>query len=60
MEQILLTYGFPKETATAIMMLDKNIKEQVHSPAGNTDFFDIVAVVFSREYFRPVPVLNLP
>ena len=26
MEQILLAYGLPKETATAIMMLNKNTK----------------------------------
>ena len=41
MEQILLAYGLPKETVAAIMMLYKNTK--VHSPDGDTDYFDIVA-----------------
>ena len=35
MEQILLTYGLPKETITAIMMLYKNTKVKVHSLDGN-------------------------
>ena len=39
MEQILLAYGLPKETA--IMMLYKNTKVKVCSPDGNTDSFDI-------------------
>ena len=43
MEQILLAYGLPKETVTAIMMLYKNKKVKVHSPDGHTDFFNIVA-----------------
>ena len=41
-EQILLTYGLFKETVTAIMILYKNAKTKVHSPDGDTDFFDIV------------------
>ena len=45
MEQILLTYGLPKETVAAIMMPYKNMKVTVCSPDGNTDFFDIVASV---------------
>ena len=42
MEQILLAYGLPKETVTAITMLYKNMKVKVHSPYGDTDYFDIV------------------
>ena len=45
MEQILLTYDLPKETATAIKMLNKNMKVIVHSSDGDTDYFDIVAGV---------------
>ena len=41
MEQILLAYGLPKETATAIMMLYKNMEAMVHSPDGKTDFYEI-------------------
>ena len=41
MNQILLTYGLPKETFAAIMMLYKNTKVKVHSREGNTNFFDI-------------------
>ena len=47
-EQILLAYGLPKETVTAIMMLYKNTKVKLHSPDGDTDFFDIVAGVLQR------------
>ena len=37
-------YGFPKETFTVIMMLYKSMKAMVHSPDGDSDFFNIVAV----------------
>ena len=37
MEQILLAYGLPKETVTAIMMLYKNTKVKVRSPDEDTD-----------------------
>ena len=43
MKEILLTYGQPKETVTAIMMLYKNGKVKARSPDGDTDYFDIVA-----------------
>ena len=49
MEQILLAYGLPKETAAAIMMLYRNTKVKVRSPDWDTDYFDIVAGVFQRE-----------
>ena len=53
MEQILLVYGLPKETVTAIMMLYKNMKVKVHSLDGDTDFFDIVAGVLQRDTLAP-------
>ena len=40
MEQILLVYGLPKETVTAIMILYKNTKVKFRSLDGNTDYFD--------------------
>ena len=49
MEQILLTYGLPKETVTAIMMLYKNTKAKVHSLDGDTDYFNIVAGVLQGD-----------
>ena len=51
MEQILLTYGLPKETVAAIMMLYRNTKVEVRSPEGDTDYSDIVAGVLQRDTF---------
>ena len=45
MEQILLAYGIPKETVSAITILYRNTKMKVCSPDGDTDYFDIVAGV---------------
>ena len=45
MEQIILSYGLPKETVAAIMMLYRNTKVKVRSPDGDTDYFGIVAGV---------------
>ena len=45
MEQILVSYGLPKETVAAVMMLYRNTKVKVRSPDGDTDNFDIVAGV---------------
>ena len=45
MEQILLAYGLPIETVSAIMMLYRNMKIKVRSSDGDTDYFDIVAGV---------------
>ena len=53
MEQILLAYGLPKETVTAIMMLYKNTKVKVHSLDGDTDYFDIVAGVLQGDTLAP-------
>ena len=53
MEQILLAYGLPKETAAAIIMLYKNIKVKVHSLDGDTDYFNIVAGVLQGDTLAP-------
>ena len=45
MEQILLAYGIPKETVAAITILYRNTKVKVRSPDGDTEYFDIVAVL---------------
>ena len=49
MEQILQAYGLPKETVAAIMILYRNIKVKVHSPDGDTEYFDIVAGVLQGD-----------
>ena len=51
MEQILLAYGLPKETA--IMILSRNTKVKVCSLDGNTDYFDIVAGVLQGDTLAP-------
>ena len=53
MKQILLTYGQPKETVAAIMILYRNIKVKVCSPDGDTDNFNIVAGVLQRSTLAP-------
>ena len=53
MEQILLTYGLPKETVAAIMMVYRNTKVKVHSPDGDTDYFDIVAGILQGDTLPP-------
>ena len=53
MEQILLAYGLPKETITAIMMLYRNTKVKVCSPDGDTDYFNIVAGVLQGDILAP-------
>ena len=49
MEQILLVHGLLNETVAAIMMLYSNTKVKVHSPGGDTDYFDIVAGVLKGD-----------
>ena len=49
MEQMLLTYGLPKETVAAIMMLHKNTKVKVHCLDSDTDYFDIVSGVLQGD-----------
>ena len=53
MEQSLLAYGLPEETVAAIMMLYRNTKVKVHSPDGDTDYFDIVAGVLQGDTLAP-------
>ena len=53
MEQILLTYGIPKETIAAIMILYRNTKVKVRSPDGDTEYFDIVAGVLQGDTLTP-------
>ena len=52
-EQILLAYGFPKEIFMAIMILYKDMKNIVHSPDGDTDYFDIVTIVLKGDALAP-------
>ena len=49
MEQILLTYGLPKDIVAAIMMFYRNTKVKVRSLDGDTDYFDIVADVLQGD-----------
>ena len=53
MEEILLAYGIPKETVTAIMMLYKNTQSMVRSPDGDTSFFDVTAGVLQGDTLAP-------
>ena len=53
MERILLAYGFPKETITAMIMLYKNTKVKVCSLDGDTDYFNIVAGVLQGDTLAP-------
>ena len=53
MEQILFAYGLPKETVTAMMILNRNTKVKVHSSDGDTDNLDIVAGVLQGDTLAP-------
>ena len=53
MEQILLEYGLPKETVAAITILNRDTKVKVHSPDGDTEYFDIVAGVLQGDTLAP-------
>ena len=53
MEKILLADGLPKENVAPIMMLHGNTKVKVHSPDGDTDYFDIVAGVLQGDTLAP-------
>ena len=52
-KQIFLAYGLPKETVTAVIIIDKNTKVKVRSPDGDIDFFDIVAGVLQGDTLAP-------
>ena len=51
MEQILLTYGLPKETVATIIMVYKNMKVKVFSPDGDSYFFNIVTDLMKENSF---------
>ena len=53
MEQILLVYVLLKETVAATMIHYRNTKVKVHSPDGDTDYFDIVAGVLQGDTLAP-------
>ena len=53
MEQILLAYSLSKTTFVAIMTLYRNTEVKVHSPDGDTDYFDIVADVLQGDTLAP-------
>ena len=53
MRKILLAYGIPEETVSAIMMLYKNTKSLVRSPDGDTAFFEILAGVLQGDTLAP-------
>ena len=53
MEQILLAYGLPKDTVTAIRRLYKNTYTVVHLPSSDSNFFDIIAGVLQGDTLAP-------
>ena len=53
MEQILLTYGLPKETVAAITILYRNTKVKVRLPDGDTEYFNIIAGVQQGDTLSP-------
>ena len=53
MGKILLAYGLPKETVAVIMILYRNTKVKVHSPDGDTEYFNIVAGVLQGDTLAP-------
>ena len=53
MEQILLAYGIPRETVTAITILYRNTKVKVCSLDGDTEYFDIVAGILQGDMLTP-------
>ena len=52
-------YGLPEETVAAITILYGNTKMKVRSPDGDTEYFDIVAGVTTREQANPIPLYHL-
>jgi len=53
MENIIIAYGIPAETVSAIMMLYENTRSLVRSPDGDTDFFDIKTGVLLSNTLEP-------
>ena len=60
MEQIVLTYGLPKETVTAIMMLYKNTKVKVCSAGWRRRLLWHCLCCAARGHINPIPVYYLP
>ena len=60
MEQILQEYVITKETVAAIMILYRNTKMKLHSPDGDTDYFDIVAGVQQGDSLTPYLFIICP
>ena len=53
MKQILLAYGFPKETVSILMILYKDTRAMVYSFDGDIDFFDVVAGILQGDTLAP-------
>ena len=53
MKETLVASGISKETVDAIMILYQNTRSMVRSPDGDTDFFDITAVVLQGDTLAP-------
>ena len=53
MEQILEAYGIPNEITKAIMIMYKNTWAFARSPDGDTEFFNIIAVVLQGDTLAP-------
>jgi exonuclease III len=53
LEEIMLAYGIPRETVSAVMMLYRNSRSMVRSPDGDTEFFDIIAGVLQGDTLAP-------
>ena len=53
LNEIILAYGIPEETASAIMMLYENSRSMVRSPDGDTEFFEVLAGVLQGDTLAP-------
>ena len=57
MEQILQAYSLPKESVAAITILYRNTKVKVHSPDGDTEYFNSVAGVLQGDTLAPYLII---
>ena len=48
MKDILIIYGIPTEIINVILLLYKNTRSMVNSPAGDTPFFDITLEYYTK------------
>ena len=53
LKEIILAYGIPEETTSALMMLYENSRAMVRSPDGDTDFFKVLAGVLQGDTLAP-------